>query len=131
MKILNFNDYKYVGRKGDLHCFISIRRKFDPEIIWLKRAKIIKSDGSFAYLDPIIKQIANEDISYSYDGLDSDGDLYHFDIKLDSKPHLVWNKKSAVCVNQPVHEERIPKRKLVRSKNLIKTTSTAFAESNG
>lgn len=78
MKILNYSDYRYVGRKGLLHCFVSVRRKFDPEILWLAKAKMIKVDGSFAYFDPIIEsnEVKNS-IDYVYSGVDSDGAFWN------------------------------------------------------
>jgi hypothetical protein len=54
MKTLHAQDYDYLGRDGYWHVFKSVKTRFDPEILYLARARVINLDGSSIYYDPVI-----------------------------------------------------------------------------
>jgi hypothetical protein len=54
MKTLNAKKYKYVGTSQNTwHVFMSIWDDFDPEMLYVTRARYLLPDGSSVYFDPI------------------------------------------------------------------------------
>lgn len=53
MKVFHEKDYEYIGQKEGWHCFRSIKKDFDPEIVLVYRARFIKKNGTSVYYDPI------------------------------------------------------------------------------
>lgn len=54
MKTLNAMKYRYVGTSQDKwHVFESVWVDFDPEILYVTRARYLLPDGTSIYFDPI------------------------------------------------------------------------------
>lgn len=53
MKTLNAKEYQYLGVKDTWHVFKCVKSNFDPEVLFLYRARVIKEDGSSRFYDPI------------------------------------------------------------------------------
>jgi len=56
MKVIHESDYKLVGTIGTWYMFESLPKpNFDPEMILVKRVRMIKADGKSVFFDPIKK----------------------------------------------------------------------------
>jgi hypothetical protein len=53
MKTLNAKEYKYLGVKDNWHVFECVKSNFDPEVLYLYRARVIQDDGSSKFYDPV------------------------------------------------------------------------------
>lgn len=53
MKTINSKKFKYLGTSEDWHVFESVLEDFDPERVYVKRARYVMPDGSSVFFDPI------------------------------------------------------------------------------
>jgi hypothetical protein len=53
MKTLNAKEYKYLGTTGTWHVFKCVKENFDPEVLYLYRARVIEENGKSKFYDPI------------------------------------------------------------------------------
>lgn len=101
MKVFHEKDYEYIGQREGWHCFRSIKKDFDPEIVLVYRAKMIKNDGSSIYYDPINVEIETANRLLEYD----------------------WRMsglKSSMCVIDPAKVKRKPKWKVAESNDSVR-----------
>lgn len=89
MKVINEKDYSYLGTSRGWHVFISTKKSFDPELLYLYRARMILKDGSFKFFDPIVrdKDMSEEQDYLILEGNTVDGNSYcmmnSVDLRLD------------------------------------------------
>lgn len=111
MKTLNESSYTYLGIKDCWHVFVSKQTAFDPEVLYLYRARMIKLDGTSEFFDPITKderKTFNDTILVR--GTTKDGLQYCMPVNLDQE-----FENSAVCVSSSMCEGRSPKRIVARA----------------
>lgn len=54
MKVILEKDYQYIGQENGWHKFMSKPKKdYDPEIIQVPRARMVKESGESVFFDPI------------------------------------------------------------------------------
>lgn len=82
MKVLHENSYKYLGTSGKWHVFESTRESFDPELLYLYRARFIKNDGSSQFFDPIKNEIPKFNLVYEVTGFTSDHQQYCIPVEI-------------------------------------------------
>lgn len=53
MKVINEKDYSYLGTSRGWHVFLSRKSNYDPELLYVYRARMNMKDGSFKFYDPV------------------------------------------------------------------------------
>lgn len=94
MKILSCDKYSWIGIKDNWHVFVSKFCDFDPEVLYLYRAKVRMNNGDVVYFDPILGNYNKQPIEISVCGKTSDGKLYDMNIEVDTTEY-----SPAVCVS--------------------------------
>lgn len=101
MKVFHEKDYKYIGQREGWHCFQSIKEDFDPEIVAVYRARMIKKDGSSVYFDPIFRRtVTTVEITQ-----------YRFSPR---------SEITSMCVIDPAKVKRKPKWKVAESNESVR-----------
>lgn len=95
MKILSSEKYQWLGIKNNWHVFASRFCEFDPEIIYLYRAKLQMKNGDVMYFDPVYLKDITDPIEISVSGKTSDGKLYDMCVEVDTTEY-----SPAVCVSE-------------------------------
>lgn len=95
MKVINEKDYSYLGSSRGWHVFISTKRNFDPELLYVFRARMIMKDGSSKFFDPIRrkKEQREEQDFLILEGNTKDGSSYCMMNSVD----LELDEGSCVC----------------------------------
>lgn len=108
MKVLHANSYKYVGTSGRWHVFESVKLDFDPELLYLYRARFIKKDGTSVFFDPIRDTKFPEPCSYyTVRGKDSNGKQYCIPVEVECNDTSDCERKLARMANYVFRKEEI------------------------